>query len=145
MIRSSPPHEIFSHAVAVAISGYQRHLSPLKGYACAHRVLHGGDSCSQYVKALILEKGPAGAVARVRERFAACRAANESLRAGISSRETSRRRWPWTRFRRRRHRGGHAEDLLDAGEESGGGCGLLGCEPESVDCDFFDCGFDCSP
>lgn len=40
--------------IAIAcIGGYQRYLSPHKGFVCAHRRLHGGDSCSQYVKTVL--------------------------------------------------------------------------------------------
>jgi hypothetical protein len=33
-----------------SINFYQQYISPYKGYCWAHRILHGGDSCSQYVK-----------------------------------------------------------------------------------------------
>ena len=36
---------------------YQRHISPKKGYVCAHRYYHGGDSCSEYTKKCITEFG----------------------------------------------------------------------------------------
>lgn len=54
------------------IAGYQRFLSPLKGYRCAHRVLHGGDSCSQYVKQTLLAHTANDAWRLARQRFAAC-------------------------------------------------------------------------
>ena len=37
------------------ISAYQRYLSPHKGYSCAHRLLHGGESCSCHVKNALTE------------------------------------------------------------------------------------------
>jgi len=55
-----------------AIAWYQVRLSPRKGYGCAHRVAHGGDSCSQAVRRSLLERGPAGAVLPSLARFAAC-------------------------------------------------------------------------
>ena len=36
-------------ALAV-ITAYQRHLSPRKGFCCAHRVQQGGPSCSEYAR-----------------------------------------------------------------------------------------------
>jgi len=36
--------------VSMLISLYQRYVSPYKGFRCAHRVLHGGDSCSEYIQ-----------------------------------------------------------------------------------------------
>ena len=43
-----------------AISGYQRFVSPYKGYRCAHRLHHGGESCSQYVKRELQQQGLPG-------------------------------------------------------------------------------------
>ena len=54
------------------ISGYQRHLSPRKGYSCAHRVVHGGDSCSEYVKNALSDKSLFEATLLARRRFKVC-------------------------------------------------------------------------
>jgi putative component of membrane protein insertase Oxa1/YidC/SpoIIIJ protein YidD len=63
-------------AIAVsAIHGYQRHLSPRKGFSCAHRVVYGGDSCSQHIKQLITQEGMLTAMVLAPERFRACRRA----------------------------------------------------------------------
>ncbi|MBD2542477.1 membrane protein insertion efficiency factor YidD [Planktothricoides raciborskii] len=61
--------------LASSIAVYQRYLSPLKGYSCAHRVLYGGESCSQYVKRMILERGLVDAVFYSRQRFQDCKSA----------------------------------------------------------------------
>ena len=72
--------------LAVAsISGYQKHISPIKGFSCAHRVLYGGDSCSQYIKGAIAKLGLFGAIKASRRRFAACKRANQILKARFSS------------------------------------------------------------
>jgi putative component of membrane protein insertase Oxa1/YidC/SpoIIIJ protein YidD len=63
-----------------AITGYQKHISPHKGFACAHRVLHGGESCSQYFKRVIAHDGFRAALIKSRERFQACKQANQILR-----------------------------------------------------------------
>lgn len=61
------------------IEFYQRRLSPRKGFRCAYRRLHGGPSCSEAVKRLILARGPFCA-GRVRDRFRGCRQAAALLR-----------------------------------------------------------------
>ena len=73
-----------------AIGGYQRHLSPRKGYVCAHRIAHGGTGCSGFAKAAIAEQGLWQALPRIRMRFAACRDAAESLRKEPRKRDKDR-------------------------------------------------------
>ena len=68
-----------------SIDGYQKYISPRKGFSCAHRHLYGGESCSQYIKQLVAEEGLFAAVRASRQRFAACREANQTLRALASS------------------------------------------------------------
>lgn len=70
-------------AASTLISVYQRHLSPHKGFACAHRVLHRGDSCSQYAKCLILDRGWGEAIPLIRQRFRDCREAYQILRGPV--------------------------------------------------------------
>lgn len=55
-----------------AIVWYQVRLSPRKGYGCAHRVAHGGDSCSAAVRRTLLERGLAASLLPSVLRFAAC-------------------------------------------------------------------------
>ena len=64
-----------------AIGGYQRYLSPHKRFACAHRLLHGGESCSQYVKCAIAQQGLSAALPLARQRFQDCRTARFTLKA----------------------------------------------------------------
>jgi putative component of membrane protein insertase Oxa1/YidC/SpoIIIJ protein YidD len=64
-----------------AITGYQKHISPHKGFACAHRVLYGGESCSQYIKRTIAEEGLSKILVKSRNRFQACKQANQILRS----------------------------------------------------------------
>jgi putative component of membrane protein insertase Oxa1/YidC/SpoIIIJ protein YidD len=65
----------------VAITGYQKYLSPHKGFVCAHRVLYGGESCSQYIKRVIAEDGFKALLIKSRRRFQACKQANRILRS----------------------------------------------------------------
>jgi putative component of membrane protein insertase Oxa1/YidC/SpoIIIJ protein YidD len=64
-----------------AIGGYQRYLSPYKGFRCAHRVLYRSESCSQYVKRIVRQEGWEIALKRSRLRFAECKEANQILQA----------------------------------------------------------------
>lgn len=73
--------KIGSRQLAVqTIALYQRYLSPLKGFHCAHRRLQGGLSCSEYVKQTIAAEGIKRALPLCRQRFRACRAAHETLK-----------------------------------------------------------------
>jgi putative component of membrane protein insertase Oxa1/YidC/SpoIIIJ protein YidD len=64
-----------------AITEYQKYLSPHKGFSCAHRLLYGGESCSQYIKRVITEEGLSVALVKARPRFQACKQANLLLRS----------------------------------------------------------------
>jgi putative component of membrane protein insertase Oxa1/YidC/SpoIIIJ protein YidD len=71
-------------SIAGLITVYQKYLSPLKGFSCAHRVLHRGESCSQYVKRTILERGLSDALPQTRQRFRDCRSAYLTILASQS-------------------------------------------------------------
>ena len=70
-----------------AISGYQKHVSPHKGFVCAHRVLYGGESCSQYIKRVVAEDGLKVAFVKSRERFQSCKQANHILKSQTENTE----------------------------------------------------------
>lgn len=77
-----PLVDSLSRQVGVAaITGYQKHISPHKGFVCAHRVLYGGESCSQYIKRVVAQDGLKAAFVKSRERFQACKQANQILRS----------------------------------------------------------------
>jgi putative component of membrane protein insertase Oxa1/YidC/SpoIIIJ protein YidD len=61
------------------ISWYQRRLSPLKGFSCPRRRLHGHDSCSQYAKRVIARFGLSRGLRLLRRRFADCHHAAQIL------------------------------------------------------------------
>lgn len=62
--------------VAIAlIGGYQRYLSPRKGYSCAHRIVYGGLSCSEYVKNTLSNTNMFESALLAGQRFRACRRA----------------------------------------------------------------------
>lgn len=56
----------------LAIAAYQRLISPLKGFRCAHRALYGGDSCSEHGKQILITYGVSSFIPLMKERFCAC-------------------------------------------------------------------------
>ena len=67
-------------AICQSIVFYQRHISPRKGWCCAHRALHGGESCSQFVLRLVRDESLVSLWHLIRQRARACGAANRILR-----------------------------------------------------------------
>ncbi|XWK86521.1 MAG: membrane protein insertion efficiency factor YidD [Phormidium sp.] len=77
-----------------SISGYQKYLSPHKGFSCAHRILYGGESCSAYIKRIVAQKGLKAAFQASRRRFRDCKKANQILRAMVSNSQTGEQDYP---------------------------------------------------
>ncbi|WP_194207514.1 membrane protein insertion efficiency factor YidD [Superficieibacter sp. 1612_C1] len=63
------------------IAFYQRVISPRKGYRCAYGVLHNTHGCSGAVKHIIQQKGIIAGWSDIRQRFADCHEAAQTLRA----------------------------------------------------------------
>lgn len=55
-----------------AIRGYQRYLSPIKGFSCALRIATGGDSCSAYGYRVIARTGLRVGLRLLRRRLNGC-------------------------------------------------------------------------
>ncbi|MEA5514999.1 membrane protein insertion efficiency factor YidD [Nodularia sp. UHCC 0506] len=135
----------------IAITGYQKHISPHKGFACAHRMLYGGESCSQYFKQVIIQDGFRAALTQSRERFQACKQANYILRTQAEKREPE----PQKPQSPQHKPGSNNRDCNDylTGIECGGHCVEIlitspdcsGADCTSPDCSALDCsGADCS-
>ncbi|BAU05448.1 membrane protein insertion efficiency factor YidD [Fischerella sp. NIES-3754] len=75
----SPLDSLSRKIIVVAITAYQKYISPHKGFACAHRVLYGGESCSGYIKRVIATEGLQAGLLISRDRFAACKEASQIL------------------------------------------------------------------
>lgn len=71
---------MLSYAAVGSISLYQRWLSPRKGFCCAHRVLHRGPSCSEFMKMRCRKTGFTAALRDLRLRFLECREAAKTIR-----------------------------------------------------------------
>jgi putative component of membrane protein insertase Oxa1/YidC/SpoIIIJ protein YidD len=81
---------MLSNLAIGAIAVYQRWASPRKGFACAHRILHGDRSCSQFAREVCRQQGFFVALRRLRSRFAECRRAAIALKAQSSSAATDK-------------------------------------------------------
>ena len=75
-----------------ALTAYQRHLSPRKGFCCAHRVRYGGPSCSEYARQTLMADGLWRTLPPLRQRLRACRAAAHGLLADQEAQERRKRR-----------------------------------------------------
>lgn len=74
--------QLTPRSLAIAsINTYQTHISPRKGFSCAHRMLHGGESCSEHIKTLLGEGNFSSILQQSRQRFKACAEASYSLKA----------------------------------------------------------------
>ncbi len=62
-----------------SIIAYQNYISPHKGFSCPHRLLHGGDSCSNYVKRMLTNQSLTEAVKSSVQRFQNCTQASKIL------------------------------------------------------------------
>jgi putative component of membrane protein insertase Oxa1/YidC/SpoIIIJ protein YidD len=62
-----------------SINVYQQYISPAKGFSCPHRRLHGGDSCSNFVKKMLSEQSLIETIKLSRQRFQDCAQASKTL------------------------------------------------------------------
>ena len=75
-----PPFSRAADAVALAcIRGYQKYLSPRKGFSCPHRLVHGGASCSEFIRLAVASHGLRHSLPLARERFGRCHEAGQVL------------------------------------------------------------------
>ncbi|GAA2725869.1 membrane protein insertion efficiency factor YidD [Cellulomonas aerilata] len=70
-----------SRAADALIRQYQQRLSPRKGWSCAHRVAHGGPSCSTAVRDIVRRRGVLRGARPTVLRFVACYQAASLLMA----------------------------------------------------------------
>lgn len=85
MVITTKVDSVTRSSAAALSRGYQKHISPKKGFSCAYRVLHGKESCSEFIKRTILEQGLIEAIAISRHWLQACKAANQVLRSKIET------------------------------------------------------------
>lgn len=64
-----------------AIVGYQRFISPYKGFCCAFRHQTGRHSCSEYARRLVSRRGALALLHGLPRQFARCKAAYATIAA----------------------------------------------------------------
>lgn len=52
---------------------YKRYIDPHKHGKCSHRLVHGGLSCSDYIKKTVVEQGAIAATPFIKQRYVDCR------------------------------------------------------------------------
>ncbi|AFY35472.1 membrane protein insertion efficiency factor YidD [Calothrix sp. PCC 7507] len=72
---------IATQAAIASLNVYQQHLSPYKGFSCPHRLLNGGESCSDYVKRVLINQNLQTAIQMAPQRFRACKLAAQTLQS----------------------------------------------------------------
>jgi putative component of membrane protein insertase Oxa1/YidC/SpoIIIJ protein YidD len=66
--------ESFATQAAIAfLNVYRTHISPRKGFSCPHWLLHGDESCSDYVKHILTHQNLSAAIQIAPQRFKACK------------------------------------------------------------------------
>jgi hypothetical protein len=78
--RPTPRPPLSARFAAAMIRGYQRWISPYKGFRYAHRKLFGGRSCSEFALHEVLDRGVRDALPGIRNQFRECGAAMRILR-----------------------------------------------------------------
>ncbi|MGA7934581.1 MAG: membrane protein insertion efficiency factor YidD [Kovacikia sp.] len=68
-----------TQAAIASINLYQAYLSPHKGFRCPHRLVHGDESCSTYVKQVLINQDLRTALQLAPQRFQACKVAAQTL------------------------------------------------------------------
>lgn len=144
-------HIAVRNTATSSILGYQRFISPHKGFACAYRVLHRERSCSEYAKQAIAQKGFFAALPLIRQRFQACKQASQILKGRcyrVSNHSQSEEESSTPPKKQPSDRGGYTpvnqcqDNALNGIFECGTGC----CSSEEWmgSCARADCG-DCTP
>ena len=62
-----------------SIIAYKNYISPHKGFSCPHRLLHGGDSCSDYGEHLLTNQSLTKALKLSLQRFQDCAKSSKTL------------------------------------------------------------------
>jgi len=103
------------------IRGYQRHLSPRKGYRCAYGVLHGSGTCSSVGLEIMRSQGVLAFLRLMPLQFDTCRTAVATLK--LQSEQD-------------KHRKKKDEDGMDCSDFDAPQCAQC---MEIADCEFASC------
>ena len=83
---------MLGYFAAAAIAGYQKYLSPFKGFHCAYRCHTGRVSCSEYARRVSLRLGILALWSALPRQFARCRQAYQALLAAPADAPPHRRK-----------------------------------------------------
>jgi putative component of membrane protein insertase Oxa1/YidC/SpoIIIJ protein YidD len=117
---------------------YQKHLSPRKGFSCPHRLVHGGPSCSEYARQMILSYGFWRAYSLTRQRLQECRAAAGELAHRVEAEDGAG--FPSTPGDAETQRA--RRSLLPRRSENGSGSDSGWCDVADLSCDAAWCGME---
>jgi putative component of membrane protein insertase Oxa1/YidC/SpoIIIJ protein YidD len=85
LMTASTVESFATQAAIASLNLYQKHLSPRKGFGCPHRLLYGSESCSVYVKQMLISQDLKTALHHAPQRFQVCRIAAQTLQRQQSS------------------------------------------------------------
>ncbi len=105
-----------SHSAQYIIQFYQKHISPYKGFRCAHGAYYGGDSCSGAVSKIIRRKGLINGFEAIKNQFRRCSHAYKNMSLSVK----------YPRKKKKNHPLDHNPPALD----------FLNCVPLPCDCLF---------
>lgn len=71
----NPILKISNYTALQLIEGYQRHLSPIKGFKCAAGQLYGDTTCSAAIKSIIKSQGIVQGVPAIQLQLRRCQTA----------------------------------------------------------------------
>lgn len=71
-----------------SLSIYEKYITPYNG-CCAYRVIHGGESCSEFFEHNLREKGVISAVIAMPKQFSQCREAYLECQRRIENGDTA--------------------------------------------------------
>lgn len=70
-----------NYTVLQVIEGYQRYLSPIKGFKCAAGHVYGDTTCSGAIKAIVKSQGIVQGLPAIQNQLKRCQAAARQLAA----------------------------------------------------------------
>ncbi len=111
---------IVKSLVILAIRFYQKYISPLKGFSCAHGVRHGGDSCSGAILKMVQRRGVVAAYKGQQVQFKRCRSAYQQLQD--ESEQGKRKKPPKRKQKNSEECMKHSCDTLDCVSDGGKNC-----------------------
>ena len=73
--------QLGNRTLLTTINGYQRHLSPIKGFKCAAGQLYGDSTCSAAVKQIVQTQGFIDGLPAIQQQIKRCHQAARQLKS----------------------------------------------------------------